>query len=72
MRNKTFSKIPVFVCNSSAASDNVMRFPCMWRGNSDVVKSRVINKRLNDTKEQRLNCVLHIIFIRRWRTRSDL
>lgn len=55
-----------------------MRFPCtnMWRGNSDVVKCHVINtrKQLNDTKEQSLYlyCVLHILLIRRWRTRSDL
>lgn len=49
-----------------------MRFPFMWTGNSDVARSLARNKQMKDTKEQRLYYVLHIIFIRRWLTRSDL
>ena len=68
VRKKTFSKTPVFVCNSSTISDNLMQFLYMWRGNIDVVESRVSNKQLNDTKDQRLYYVLRVVFIRRWRT----
>jgi hypothetical protein len=60
MRNKKFSSF-----NSSTISDDVMQFPSVWRGNSDAAKSRANNKQLNDTKEQRLHYVLHILFIRR-------